>query len=1001
MTPLRLAAITCLCMASLLAQPARLSNISTRGPVGTDASNMFGGFVIRGGPKTVLVRAIGPTLESFGVPGPLANPTVTIFNDQNVAVATNDDWKAADAATFGVVGAFPLPASSKDAVIVTTLQPGSYTAQISGLGTANTGVGLLEVYDVSGGGQLVNIATRLPVGTGANAAFAGFVVAPGSGTRKLLVRGIGPALGTYGLSGLLPDPKLTILDANNGEVAVATANGTASALTTAANQAGAFAITAADTAVIITVAPGTYTAQLSGNSGTTSGIGIVEVYDVTNASGLPPAFGQSPRLFFTNLRGGATGSTASGYGTVLFDPNTNTATVSVSFSNLSSAQSGAHLVLGAASGNGTFIYNLPRGQVSGAYWAITPQGQYSVNDIVSALLTGNISQQIDTASFPAGELRSNLISTAGSTSFTAPVAPPALAAGALTSPTQTDTARFLTQATFGPTPAAIAALQARGINGWIDDQFALPATSAVASLNYDATTYPNPRRADLGYFYFTHWNWHPAWWKMALTTSDQLRQRVAFALSELLVVGQLSTIPVKAKVRYYDLLVSGAFGNFRQLLDDISQNPAMGRWLSFESNQKANPVTGTSPDENYAREVMQLFTIGLVQLQPDGTLMLDATGQPIPTYNQSMVSEMAKVFTGWTFATLPATTSQVSQFTNVFAPDPDTEVLPEDTAWLTPFRYYDAFHDKTAKSILSLQQVLPTSAQPTVIPANQAGPQDMKAALDVLFNHPNCGPFVSRHLIKFLVTSNPSPGYVYRVAQKFADDGTGTRGNLGAVVRAILTDYEARSPAVLNNIGYGKIKEPLLRFSAFFRALNARAANGRFLDSFFGDPRNPNPTFSDAPTGFLSFPLNQTSQMPLYARSVFNFFSPTYSPPGPMAAAGLVAPELEITDGTFGLFLPNTFVDFIYRDTATLPTPPSGPSPYIELDYSPFLPNAKNSTALVDQLNLIFCGGQMTTATRTQIITALQALASSTSDKERVQTALHLTVISPAAATQK
>ncbi len=423
----------------------------------------------------------------------------------------------------------------------------------------------------------------------------------------------------------------------------------------------------------------------------------------------------------------------------------------------------------------------------------------------------------------------------------------------------------------------------------------------------------------------------------------------------------------------------------------------MGEWLSHRANQKANPVTGTAPDENYAREVMQLFTIGLVQLQPDGTLMLDATGLPIPTYNQAMVSEMAKVLTGWQWADFPASLTDVAQFTSRGYRDPDKELAYDSSSWFQPMRYYDAFHDKTAKSIVSLQQKAPLDAQPTIISAGQTGPQDLKTALDTLFNHPNTGPFISRHLIKALVTSNPSPGYVYRVAQKFADDGTGVRGNLGAVVRAILTDYEARSPAVLNNIGYGKIKEPLLRFSAFFRALNASAPNGRFMDSYYTDPRSPG---GYVPSGFMSYPMNQTGQQPLFARSVFNFFSPTYSPPGPMAAAGLVSPELEITDGNYSISIPNTFVEFIYRPYP-LPAPPSGPSPFLVLDYAPFLPNARNPTALADQLNLIFCGGQMGTYTRNQIVTALQSFDPATSDQERVQHAIHLTVVSPAGATQK
>lgn len=366
-----------LLVASAEAQSAGLANISTRGQVGAGADNIFGGFVIAGGPKTVLVRAIGPGLAAFGVAGTLADPTLTIFDAKNTAVATNDNWNAADAAQFTTVGAFPLPAGSRDAVVVATLQPGSYTAQISGIGSATTGVALLEIYDVGGAGQLVNIATRLQVGSGANAAVAGFVVAPGAGTRKLLVRGVGPALAGFGLGGTLPDPKLTVLDAAGGEVAVASANGGAGALTTAAGQAGAFATTGTDAAVIVNVSPGSYTAQLAGLSGTTSGVALIEAYDITNSTGTPPAFGQSSRLFFAPLRPGGAGSTASGYATVIFDPNTARAAVSVTFSNLTSAQSGAHVVLGAAGGNGTFVLDLPRGQVSGVDWVITPKGPYS------------------------------------------------------------------------------------------------------------------------------------------------------------------------------------------------------------------------------------------------------------------------------------------------------------------------------------------------------------------------------------------------------------------------------------------------------------------------------------------------------------------------------------------------------------------------------------------------------------------------------------------------
>ena len=993
-----LVAVACavgLCTA-LPAQTARLVNISTRGQVGTDADILIGGFVVGGGTKTVLVRAIGPGLAGFGVAGTLADPTLSIFNSAGTVVASNDNWNAPDAATSAQVGAFPLTAASRDAVIVATLPPGSYTAQISGLGTTRTGVALLEVYDVSGAGQLSNIATRLTVGTGANAAIAGFVVAPGSGSRKLFVRGIGPALAGFGVPGTLPDPKLTVLDASGGEIAAAIANGGAPQLTSATTQAGAFASGANDTAVIVNVSPGAYTVQLAGDSGTTSGIALIEIYDITNSTGTPPAFGQSQRLFYANLRSASAGSTASGYATVLFDPNTASAFVSVSFSNLSATQSGAHLVLGAASGNGTFVYNLPRGQVSGAFWAITPQGPYSVNDIVAALLTGDISVQIDTAAFPTGELRSALTPTRGSIAFSAPAAPPALPAGGLTAPTPTDAARFLTQATFGPTAATIAALQARGIPGWIDDQVALPATSALATLRSQIAAIPRPFNTVLNEGRAAAQpEWHNAWWTVAVTAPDQLRQRVAFALSELLVVGPDGSTAGyyhEIKAKYYDVLATRALGNFRELLEDVSLNVSMGFWLTYLWNQKADPVRGTAPDENYAREIQQLFTIGLVQLHPDGSLMLDASGQPIPTYDQTTISETAKVLTGWTVSQSPDNTTNLSQFL-ARAPEPPGSAVASDSPWLLPMRNFAAFHDTTQKRIVSLDQVPLEQARPTVVPAGQTGAQDLKVLLDTISNHPNTGPFVSRHLIQRLVTANPSPSYVYRVAQIFANDGSGTRGNLAAVVRAILTDYEARSPAVLANAGYGKTKEPVLRLAAVFRALKFSAANGQFLDSFYNNPSGYNP---NAPLNFNGI----GGQTPLGSATVFNFFSPTYSPPGAMSAAGLVSPELEIVDSVSAIQVPNNISNYLVRDVSGLPLPPSGVSPYLVPDYSALLANARDPGALIDQLNLLFCGNQMTAATRTTILGTLQVLAAE-SDLQLVQIAAQLVIFSPDGATQR
>jgi len=705
----------------------------------------------------------------------------------------------------------------------------------------------------------------------------------------------------------------------------------------------------------------------------------------------------APTLYYASLRpaAAATSSTAAGYATIFFNPNATTGAVNVSFSNLTSDEVVGHLVLGSPGSSGAYVFNLGRGQVSGATWTFAPTGNYSTSDLVAALKTGQLSVEIDSANFPSGELLGSFIATAGSKAFVAPAAPPALPASALTAPTQTDAARFLTQATFGPTAAEIDLVTSQGITKWINDQMVLTASSHLVGIRADVTAFPNPPApANADFYYTVVGNRIAAWWKIVLTGPDQLRQRVAFALSEIFVMSDVGTLSVQQEcvAKYNDVLVTDAFSNFRQLLDDITLNPAMGSWLTYFQNQKADPVKGTSPDENYARELQQLFTIGLVQLQPDGTLMLDASGQPIPTYDQTTISETAKVFTGWAFA------NSINDF---FGTPPANYLVPttDDSGWLNPMVCYDAYHDKTQKNVVSVQQVPLDQAKPTVIPANETGPKDLKVMLDTLFNHPNTGPFVCKQLIQRLVTSNPSPGYVYRVAQAFANDGTGTRGNLGAVVKAILTDYEARSPDVLGNVGYGKIKEPLLRASAFFRILKAGAPNGRFMDGYF----NEIPGNFESPAGDFVGPDYAMNQSPLRAPTVFNFFSPTYSVPGAMAAAGLVAPEMQITDAHFAITTPNWLTNsYLYRSGPRQASPPAPtPSPYLTFDFSELLTLASTPAALVDKLNLLFCANQMSAATRNQILTWLQDLSSGTADLTRVQNAIQLTIVSQDGALQR
>jgi uncharacterized protein (DUF1800 family) len=332
---------------------------------------------------------------------------------------------------------------------------------------------------------------------------------------------------------------------------------------------------------------------------------------------------------------------------------------------------------------------------------------------------------------------------------------------------------------------------------------------------------------------------------------------VAFALSEIMVVSQLGALQARpfAVADYYDVLARNAFGNYRDLIEEVTLHPAMGVYLSMLGNRAPNPALNIRPDENYARELMQLFSIGLVELNIDGTERLDGNNQPIPTYDQEIIEGFAHVFTGWTWAGSPSFGSGRVPVASQY----------------TPMELWPAFHDTGTKQLLTVQ-----------LPAGQTGEQDLADALDDIFNHPNVGPFIAIRLIQRLTTSNPSPGYVRRVAQVFNNNGSGVRGDLGAVVRAILLDPEAR-PDMPMEID-GKLKEPLLRLTQLLKAYNATSASGRY------------------PLGaaYVIF-----GQGPLQSPSVFNFFSPFYAPPGEIRNSSLVAPELEIATEYQNTFFTN------------------------------------------------------------------------------------------------
>ena len=584
------------------------------------------------------------------------------------------------------------------------------------------------------------------------------------------------------------------------------------------------------------------------------------------------------------------------------------------------------------------------GPVLAEFASATPQADgtyiWKITDptAVTALKNGRVYASVATAANPAGELIGWLLRSVGNGSFTPPAAPPAAPTVAATAG---DAARLLTQATFGATTDTIAAVQRDGYAAWVDAQLAAPPTFTLPYLNNFTAS---------GISVSTD-TFQEAWWSNAITAPDQLRQRVAFALSEIFVVsdvdGDVGSSP-GGMASYYDTLLADAFGNYRKLLEDVTLHPVMGVYLDMLHNDKANPTLGTEPNENYGREVMQLFAVGLKKLNPDGTLLLDGSSQPIPTYGQDEVKALSRVFTGWHFA------QQGSPGWDYIAPN-----------YRQPMQPVPGHHDAAAKKLLDN----------VVLPAGQTDVQDLHDALDLLANHASTGPFICKQLIQRLVTSNPSPGYVYRVAQVFANNGQGVRGDLRAVVRAILLDYEARAASMVSNTQYGKQREPLVRLAAVYRAFNGKSYGGRYQIGEYESSNN-------------------YGQAALGAPSVFNFFPPAFTLTGEIAAAGLVCPEFSITTATTVVSSSNNLRNRVWQ---TL----SSSYPYqISLNLQTYQALASDPAALVDSLNPLLLNGQMSTGLRTQTINAVTGV-SATNPLLRAQTAVQLLCTAPEFCIQK
>lgn len=507
-----------------------------------------------------------------------------------------------------------------------------------------------------------------------------------------------------------------------------------------------------------------------------------------------------------------------------------------------------------------------------------------------------------------------------------------------------EAARFLSQATFGPDSGAINALANSSLDAWLSAELAKPATLHLADV---LARFP----AD-GRFFDEQGNPLPeivfaasdSFWEKAITADDQLRQRMAFALSQILVISSQSDLgrAPQTVAAYMDILTEGAFGNFRDLIEQVTYSPAMAIYLTYLRNEKADPATDRVPDENYARELLQLFTLGLVELNPDGTPIPGPGGAPVELFDNSDITGLARVFTGLSFSGAAFNTP--------------LGAIPYDSFY-QPLAMFNEFHSFEEKSFLN-----------RTIPASTGGMDSIDKALNVIFAHPNVGPFLARQLIQRFVTSAPSAEYVSRVAAAFdrgdyalpsgTEIGSGDRGDLAATVAAILFDEEARGDRWETDSGFGKLREPVIRFTHWaraFRVNSADASNERLLR----DTSSP----------------ELLGQHPYRSPSVFNFYRPGYIAPGTeTGAAGLTAPELQIANASTVMGYPNFLTIYALGRSPRL-NPALAPT--FVADYTAEAALSADPEALLDHLDLILTHGTLQDATRASITEALAVIDSS------------------------
>lgn len=522
-----------------------------------------------------------------------------------------------------------------------------------------------------------------------------------------------------------------------------------------------------------------------------------------------------------------------------------------------------------------------------------------------------------------------------------------------------DAGRFLAQATLGANRSTIDSVAKMDFGAWINQQFALPPTFVRPLIQeiYD-TTFQSFLAAGgdtLDYPAFPankHFDY--AWWQVNMTNDDLLRQRIAFALSEIFVISFYSELDKYGEgvASYYDMLIKNAFGNFKDILTDVTLHPCMGFYLTHLNNPKSDPAHFIHPDENFAREMMQLMTIGLYELNQDGTRVQDNQGHDIPTYDNDDIKEFAKIYTGLGGG---ATISL-----------PDTIIEPAfgrgihiiDMA--EPMVMYENYHEPGPKYLLN----------GFVVPAGQTGMEDINAAIDHLFNHPNTGPFIGKQLIQRLVKSNPSPAYVSRVAAAFNDNGAGVRGDMKAIIRAVLLDEEARTCEWYNDPVQGKLKEPIIRYTHFARALGGFSENGNFWNYGFD--------YND-----------DAGQHPMYSYSVFNFYWPDFQPIGPIGNQGYFAPEFQVYNSRTSI----GFVNFVneWAVNETLLRTRENPDNIVYTNLDDLLTYAEDTEILINELDILLTNGMLKDDTRQIITTIVDPMEDMI---EKVKLTIYLMVIS-------